>query len=187
MSKLYQEIREWVEKNCFNAKHLVRSAYWAKKLDPEVDEAIIIAALTHDIDRVFPGPDEIKSPFPSGLTDKEYNNLYKKHGLRASRIVGEFLEKRGAKKKLINKVKKSVEKHEFGGTYEQNLVKDADSISFLEVNLPVFIGFIPEKRTKGEVRRKFEFMFERITLPEAKKIAKPFFKEAMAKLKKVRE
>ncbi len=135
MSKLYQDTKRWVEENCFNAKHLVRSAYWVKKLEPKANKAVLIAALTHDVDR--------------GLS--------------------------------------RLENHEFGGTYEQDLVRDADSISFLEVAPPAFIKFIPQKRTKDEVRIKFKFMYERITLPKAKKLAKSFLKKAMAELEKVKE
>jgi len=183
MKKLLKEVRKWVKDNYSNANHLVRSAYWVKKLDPKADEAVIIAALTHDMERAFPGPDEVK--FLTGYTDEEYLELCRKHSLRSAKIVEKFLKEKGAKRKLINKVKKLIEQHEFGGTYEQNLVKDADSISFLETNAPIFIGFIPEKRTKEEVRKKLEWMFSRISLPKAKKLAKPLYEKAIAELEKV--
>lgn len=178
-----KEVKKWVEDNYFNADHLVRSAYWVKKLDPKADEAVIIAALTHDMERAFPGSDEVK--FLSGYTDDEYTKLYKKHSLRSAKIVGKFLKEKGVGSKLINKIKELIKQHEIGGTYEQNLVKDADSISFLEINAPIFISFIPEKRTKEEVRKKFDWMFNRISLPKAKKLAKPFYKKAIAELEKV--
>lgn len=185
MSRLYQDTKKWVEENCFNAKHLIRTAYWVKKLDPKVDEAVLLAALTHDVDRGLSGLRKVR--FPKGLTDKEYVHFYKKHSLEAAKIVADFLKKEEASERLIKKVKNLIENHEFGGTYEQDLVRDADSISFLEVAPPAFIRFIPQKRTKDEVRRKFKFMFERITLPEAKKIAKPFFEKAITELEKVKE
>lgn len=182
MKSLLEETKKWIEKS-YNYKHLERSGYWVKKLDPKVDEAVLIAALTHDMDRAFTKPDDIK--FPKGISKRKYNELYKKHGLGAARIVGEFLDEKGANKKLISKVKKLIEKHEFGGTYEENLVKDADSLSFLENNISVFIGFIPEKITKEDVKRKFNYMFNRISSPKAKQMAKPFYKKAMKELEKV--
>jgi len=181
--KLLKEVRKWVEDNYFNADHLVRSAYWVKELDPKADEAVIIAALTHDMERAFPGPDEVK--FLTGYADDEYIELYKKHSLRSAKIVGNFLKEKGVKSDLIKKVKNLIKQHEIGGTYEQNLVKDADSISFLEINVPTFISFIPEKWTKEEVRKKFEWMFNRISLPKAKQLAKPFYEKAIAKLIRV--
>lgn len=185
MKKLLQEVRKWVEDNYFNANHLVRSVHWVKKLDPKADEATIIAALTHDMERAFPGPNEVK--FLTGYTDEEYLELCRRHSLRSAKIVGNFLKEKGAKSKLINKVKELIKQHEFGGAYEQDLIKDADSISFLEANAPIFISFIPEKRTKEEVRKKFDWMFNRISLPKAKRLAKPFYEKAVAELEKVED
>ncbi|MCJ7793286.1 MAG: HD domain-containing protein [Candidatus Marinimicrobia bacterium] len=182
MKNLLEETEKWIKKGP-NVLHLRRTGYWVKKMDPDVDEAVLIAALTHDMDRAFAGPDEIK--FPSGLSQKKYNELYKKHGLRAARIVGEFLEEKGVDKKFISKVKKLIEKHEFGGTDEENLVKDADSLSFLENNISVFIGFIPKSRDKKDIERKFEYMFNRISSPKAKQMAKSFYEKAKVELEKV--
>lgn len=182
MSRFLKQIQIWVEKNCFNAKHLVRTAYWVKKLDPKADEAVVIAALTHDVDRGLLTLDT--ATFPEDTSDNT-TEFYRKHCQNCAKIVGKLLKEKGADKELINKVKKLIEKHEFGGTYEQNLVKDADSLSFLEVLTPLFISFIPERRTVEQNRRKFSEMFERITLLKAKKLAKPFYKKAMAELEKI--
>lgn len=184
MKKLIKEIKSWVKENCFNAEHLVRTAYWVKKIEPKADEAVVIAALTHDADRGLLTIETTTFPEDTG---EEISEFYLKHCFNCAKIVGKLLEEKEADKKLIKKVKNLIEKHEFGGTYEQNLVKDADSISFLEVNAPIFISFIPEKRTKDEVKRKFDWMFNRISSPKAKRLAKPFYEKAIAELEKVED
>jgi hypothetical protein len=90
--------------------------------------------------------------------------------------------KKGMDKKFIAKVKKLIVVHETGGTYDENLIKDADSISFLEVNSPMFINWIPKRLTAEQVREKFNYMFNRITLPKAKDLAKPFYESSLKKL-----
>lgn len=183
---LVQEVQRWVEENFprfGKVEHLIRSAYWVKQLDPEIGEAVVIAAMAHDMERAFPGPD---SPsLKSGYTPEEYQEYLIEHSFRSAKIVGDFLRGQGADKGLVEKVENLIKSHEFGGSYEQNLVADADSISFLEVTASLFISWIPERRTKHEVREKFILMYNRIKLPKAQELAKPFFEKAMEELEKV--
>lgn len=183
---LIQEVQRWVEENFprfGKVEHLIRSAHWVRQLDPDADEAVVIAAMTHDMERAFPGP--ASPPLESGYTPEEYRDYSIRHSLRSARIVGEFLKGQGADENLVGKVEKLIRSHEFGGSYEQNLVADADSISFLEVNALLFISWIPERRTKAEVREKFLLMYNRIKLPRAQELAKPFFEKAMEELEKI--
>ena len=57
-----------------------------------------------------------------------------------ARIIEEFLRKQGANPEIIDRVKMLVSKHEEGGNADQNLLKDADSISFFENNVPIFLN-----------------------------------------------
>ena len=41
--------------------------------------------------------------------------------------------------------------------------------------------------SKEEVKRKFDWMFNRISLPKAKRLAKPFYEKAVAELEKVED
>lgn len=75
-----------------------------------------------------------------------------------------------------------ISKHEVGGDDDQNLVKDADSISFLENNVDVFLSEHVQKSGKEKVRDKFNWMFDRITGEKAKELARPLYEEAIRRL-----
>ena len=44
----------WIEPY-WNAEHLVRTRDWLLELDPGASEALRLAAVTHDMERHFPG------------------------------------------------------------------------------------------------------------------------------------
>ena len=59
--------------------------------------------------------------------------------------------------------------HEFGGWPEADLVQAVDSLSFLETNIDLFLGFVRSgKHPAHEVRKKFNSMFGRIQIPRLK-------------------
>ena len=170
---------DWVTQNYSNAEHLVRTEEWLLRLQPEAREELRLAALTHDMERAFPGPD---SPLSPGGVDHAYNRA---HAERSARIVGEFLREQGAAESLVEDVQALIRVHEDGGWPEANLLQAADSLSFLEVNISRFIQSIGrdddgQKRTK--VRAKFDWMYERIQVPEARQLAAPLHKAAIERL-----
>lgn len=176
-----KEVKKWVNEIYDNSDHLIRTSYWLKKLDSDVDLAVTIAAITHDIERAFPQNRKPPSPEWGGAKwdDEEYN-LW--HGRRSASFVEKFLREKEANKKLISKVKHLIVYHEIGGDRETELVRDADSISFLEINVPMFISMIPKRLTKREVKEKVDYMFKRISNREAKVLARPFYKKALTQL-----
>lgn len=184
MDKLFEKTKKWVEKNYFNADHLVRTVYWIKKLNPDASDALILAAITHDIERAFDEGRKPPSPEFKGAKwdDPVYNRW---HSERSAKFVKEFLEKEEAGPKLIQKVIDLIKQHEFGGTPEADLLRDADSLSFLEINVPVFISMVPKKLSKAEVREKLNYMFNRITGAKAKKSAKHLYDKSIAELEKI--
>ena len=178
---LIAKIQKWVEENYSNADHLVRTGYWIKKLYPKVDDALIVAAITHDIERAF--KDDKNPPSPEFGGAKWGDDIYDRwHSERSAKFVSEFLKEEGVDKAFINKVSKLISHHEHGGWKEADILKDADSLSFLEVNVDMFISWIPEKLSKEEVREKFDYMFNRISGRKAKDIAKPLYEKALEKL-----
>ncbi|MBM3208980.1 DUF4202 domain-containing protein [Candidatus Shapirobacteria bacterium] len=183
--KLLGEIRSWVTKIYSNADHLLRTEYWLFRLNPKVDLASRIAALTHDIERAF--EDGRKPPSPEIKSARWDDPVYNKwHGERSADLTCQKLE--GLKvrdRSILNKTKRLIRLHEFGGDSETDLVKDADSLSFLEINVPLFISRIPTTLTKEEAREKFDYMFGRITSAEAKNQANPLYRKALNKLNKL--
>jgi len=171
----------WVAE-CYpwNSYHLLESLVWLDRVAPESREAVRLATLTHDMERAFPGPD---SPVMRGLGDTEYNAA---HSARSARIVGSWPREHGADPVLISDVEALIRAHEDGGWPDANAVQAADSLSFLDTNIDLFLGFVTSgKHTARDVRRKFEYMYDRIQLPDAKALARPLLEEALARLNRL--
>lgn len=176
-SPLIQLGRLWViEHYPYNSTHLLKSLEWVDRLATDASEAVRLATLTHDMERAFGGPDAI----PIKLRDRAYEEA---HANRSARIVGEWLRANGARTELVNEVEGLVRVHEWGGTADANLVQAADSLSFLETNIDLMIGFAKTgKYSPADVASKIDQMYERIQLPAAKQLARPMWEQARARL-----
>jgi hypothetical protein len=115
---------EWIAPY-WNATHLVRTRDWLLELQPRAGLALRLAALTHDIERHFPG-----GPAPDPL-DPDYA---RRHAERSAEIVEHWLEEQGTDEKVVAEVSRLIAAHELGGWPEADLLQAADSLSFLEVN-----------------------------------------------------
>lgn len=162
-------------------KHLLRTAFWVKKLRPSADEALLVAAVSHDIERGFRNHDQY-SPIKNDAKGFKSEAHLAHHQGEGARIIGEYLEKIGASREFVDRVKMLVEKHEVGGNDDQNLLKDADSISFFENNVDHFLKSKVLETGKDKVKVKFDWMFERITSDKAKQIAKDWYDKAIREL-----
>lgn len=182
--KIVKVVKKWVEESYQNAEHLLRTGYWLKKLDPKADLASVVAAITHNIERAF--QKDRKPPvrvFGKG-DDKTYSVW---HGKRSADFVVRFLKKKRIKdREFLDKVKRLIISHESGGDREQNLIRDADSLSFLEINALFFLSRIPQELSKQEVKEKFDYMYQRVNSNKVKEMVKPFYEKALADLKELK-
>jgi hypothetical protein len=174
---LVERTRRWVlDKYPYNSGHLVRTLEWVDRLAPGSSEAVRLAALTHDMERAFPGPDQ---PI-TRLNDVEY---YRAHSDRSARIVSEWLRQNGASPGLADEVSALIRLHEFGGNPNATLVQAADSLSFLETNIDLFLDFARSKKyAVDEIRVKFQETLDRIELPLARALAAPLAADALRRL-----
>jgi len=156
--------------------HLKRTAYWAKRLDPACDEAVLIAAVSHDIERAFMEPSDLYGGLKDGFLDPVY---LARHQQRSAEIISGFLQLKGAAPDLVARVRALVLKHEEGGSAAQNLLRDADSLSFLENNVKYFIAAKAPLADKNLIKRKFDWMYQRISSPVAREIAKKWYARAL--------
>lgn len=118
---LIAKVQRWVEEIYSNSDHLVRTGYWVKKLDSKASDALIIAAITHDIERVF--KENRNPPSPEAKGAKWDDSVYDKwHSERSAKFVTEFLKKEGASGELIKKVAQLVSHHEHGGWKEADIL-----------------------------------------------------------------
>jgi hypothetical protein len=165
----------WIEPY-WNAKHLVRTRDWLLELDPSAGEALRLAALTHDIERHFPG-----GPVSDLSRPPEEEVDYRRaHSERSAVFVAEWMREQGAAPELVAEVVELIRLHEFGGDPDADLLQAADSLSFLEVNI-----FLPEKWA-AEGRCSLErgldqhrWMYERIRVPRARELAEPLLEKVM--------
>ena len=99
-----------------------------------------------------------------------------------ARIITKFLMEKNYDSKAIDRVYNMVRHHEEGGDPESDFIKDADSLSYFEVNAEKHIKKLAPILGKDKIRRKFYFMYNRISSLKAKEIAKPMYDKAIASL-----
>jgi len=175
--------REWVCAHYEHGRqHLLQTEVWLQRLKPDASEEMLLAALTHDMERAFPGPDSPSLDPKGGVDNPTYNIA---HSERSARIVSKYLREQGASQESIEEVGRLIRAHEYGGDSDEKFVQAADSLSFLEVNVDVFLGWMDagdEKWNADAVRAKFTWMFERMQIPRACELARPLYEEAIRKL-----
>lgn len=166
---------------CFNdeakMRHFDGTVYWMKQLNPNADDYLLVSAIGHDIARSFSNKDSVGLN-TKGFLDEDY---LKEHQENGAKILGDFLKTQNCDEDFINKVKNAVSKHEVGGDEDQNLLKDADSISFLENGADIYDSFI-KRFGVNETKNKFDWMYNRITLDKAKQIAKLYYDSLMTRI-----
>ncbi len=174
--------RTWVSENYGRrAQHLLKAEEWLRRINPSATEAMLLAALTHDMERAFPGPDSPKQDPSLGPDDPIYNQA---HSKRSARIVSAFLQEQQVPEALVTEIASLIEVHEIGGWPEADWGQAADSLSFLEVNIEFFLDRAPEMGwTLEQIRAKFDWMYERIKQPEARALATPLYEVALQKWK----
>jgi hypothetical protein len=159
-----------------NLRHLRRTLHWLLELDPGADEALQIAALAHDIQRAFRDGE----PAPrDGFLDPVFLGHHQERG---GEIIADFLHREGADAAVAERVRTLVSRHEEGGSAVQDLLRDADSVSFFENNCDYFLRVLVPREGAEAVRAKFAWMFERIGSEPARRIARPWYEAALARL-----
>ena len=156
-----------------DTKHASNVLKLVRKLKPSADYVLQIAAYGHDIDRGLPHRKRFKD------YNGDYDVYKKAHSIQGAKEIIKILKKYDIPQETIDKIKKLVEKHEFGGDKESNILKDADSIALIKYDLANYI----KKHSKKESLSKINWMYKRMNSPKAKQIAKPFYNQAIKKLR----
>ena len=157
-------------------KHHQRVTYWVKKLKPDASEILLTAAIMHDIERAIYGD------WKAGSIDFD---KIKKHQDLCALEAGKFLGKEGVNKDNIDKIKDLISHHQEGGNKEQNILCDADAITYFENNTLRHARTYREKgRTREEVKDIIDYNFNRISSDKAKEIVRGWYEEAIEELNK---
>jgi len=105
---------------------------WLIKLKPDANEALQIAALAHDIDRADERGKVQRADF------NDYNEFKAAHSMNSAKVLKEVLHECQLEQSIIDEACRLVEHHEIGGDPRSDLLKDADSISYFKVNMPLY-------------------------------------------------
>ncbi len=141
--------------------HSKNTLKWLLQLQPDADEALQIAALGHDVERAVQQRKVRREDFP------DYDRFKAAHANNSAEILKETMLQCGvADETLIQEVYDLVRRHEVGGDPRSDLLKDADGISFFEVNLP----FYSQRNDPEETKRRCRWGYRRLS-EKAKKIA----------------
>ena len=112
--------------------HSKNTLEWLLKLKPDADDALIIAALGHDIERAIEEWKVRREDY------KDYDEFKEAHASNSAKIMAEIMKECNISKKLADDIFFLVRHHETGGTKRVDILRDADSISFFHVNLPYY-------------------------------------------------
>jgi len=122
--------------------HSKNTLDWLVKLKPDADESLKIAALGHDIERAIEKRKVRRKDY------KDFDAFKTAHALNSANVLKEIMQEYNVNQKTIDDVHFLICHHETGGTKEVNILKDADSISYFEVNLPLYFVRNSHKETK---------------------------------------
>jgi hypothetical protein len=156
-------------------RHAENTLKWLFRLETKADPALQIAALGHDIDRAA----ETRKVRRTDFTD--YNKFKAAHARNGAAILREILNKCGVAKSVADEACRLVTLHEIGGDPRSDLLKDADSVSFFEVNMPLYY----QREGWEETRRRCSWGYRRLSV-RLKKIVRrlTYDDEALTRLLK---
>jgi hypothetical protein len=163
------------------AEHLVRARDYVIELAPEAPLAVRLAALTHDIERHFPGGPQ-QDFADDDWDDPDY--LFA-HSTRSADIVQRWLAEspQPPERDFVRHVRRLILLHELGGDAEADLLQAADSLSFLETLQELVVGWVADGRcSAAKAEAKLRYMRDRIRIPEASRRADALYAEAVARL-----
>ncbi len=181
MTNTVEVARAWVrERLPWQARHLERTYDWVLELEPGASEALVLAALTHDMERGY--PEGSPAWFEGCWADRLYRMA---HSERSARIVGDFLRDQGVAESLVREVVRLIVAHEVGGWPDADVLQAADSLSFLETIQPVISKHLASgKLNAAGARAWLDFQFERVRLERARELGRPMLEKAKAELER---
>ncbi len=150
-----QKIREIVARSTVpeDPVHSRNTLAWLLKLKPDADNALQIAALGHDIERALTERKILRTDFAN------YDKFKVAHARNSAEILKEIMLECGVQDHIIKEVYHLVCSHETGGGQRADLIRDADSISFFEVNLPLYF----KRNTFEETKRRCIWGYKRLS------------------------
>ncbi len=153
--------------------HADNTLEWLLRLEPDADQALQLAALAHDIDRA----DEVRKVKRANFDD--YDAFKSAHAHNSAEILRSILIRCDVEADIVDEACRLVEVHEVGGDPRSDLLKDADSISYFDVNLPLYY----QREGWHETKRRSSWGYRRLS-ERARKIVETisYGEEALIRL-----
>ena len=140
-------------------EHSRNTLKWLLELDARADAALRIAALGHDIDRAVEARKVRRADFA------DYDAFKAAHARNGARILLEILADCGIEDEAqMREVERLVCAHEVGGDPRSDLLKDADSLSYFDVNLPLYYARNGWEETQRRCRWGYRRLSEQAKL-----------------------
>lgn len=160
-----QQIRVIISKSSVpeDPRHADNVLEWLLKLKPDADEALQLAALAHDIDRANEQTKIKRADF------NDYDQFKAAHAHHSAVILKQILQQYQVEPSIIENACQLVELHEVGGDPRSDLLKDADSISYFEVNMPLYF----QREGYEETLKRCIWGYHRLS-PKMKKVCQSF-------------
>jgi len=141
-------------------RHSNNTLEWLLHLDPDADAPLQLAALGHDIERAVSTRKVQRADFD------DYDAFKAAHARNGAEMLVEILRESGVRdESLTREVHQLVCRHEVGGDIRADLLVDADSISYFDVNLPLYHA----RHSRKETLRRCLWGYERLS-PRARSI-----------------
>ena len=156
--------------------HADNTLAWLFKLDPKTDPAMQIAALAHDIDRAVEARKVRRSDFD------DYDVFKAAHAQNGAKILREILDDCQVAKDITDEACRLVTLHEVGGDSRSDLLKDVDSISYFDVNMPLYF----QREGWDETKRRCVWGYRRLS-SQGKEIVKGMTYEKQALMRLLNE
>lgn len=173
MKNLEKEIEKIISRSKIpeDPLHSKNTRGWVLKLKPNASEALQIAALAHDIERAIPKTKVRRNKY------RNYDAFKRAHAFKSARISLKILDKYRLSSKLKNRIKYLIEHHETGSTADEevSILRDADGLSFFQVNLPLYF----QRNSEEETIFRMKWGYERLSEPAKEIVRKFHYKEGI--------
>lgn len=143
--------------------HAESTLEWLLKLRPDADEALRLAALGHDIERAVETRRVRKSRF------RTFDEFKAAHASNSAEILRSLLEECRVTERVTTEVCRLVRLHETGGDERSDILKNADSLSYFQDNLPLYYA----RNGREETKRRAAWGYARLS-PELRRIVARF-------------
>ncbi len=134
-------------------RHADNTLEWLLRLEPDAGDDLQLAALAHDIDRA----DDVRKVKRADFDD--YDAFKSAHARNGAEILRSILIRCDVEGDIVDEACRLVEVHEVGGDPRSDLLKDADSISYFDGNLPLYY----QREGWAETKRRSLWGYRRLS------------------------